>query len=44
MTERKHEAVSTVLLLGLGLSLGICLGQAHTARAILAHAQECRGA
>lgn len=36
-SERKHEALSTGLLVGLGLALGVCLGQAGTARAILAH-------
>jgi hypothetical protein len=36
-SERKHEALSTGLLVALGLALGVCLGQAGTARAILAH-------
>lgn len=35
-SERKHEALSTGLLVALGLALGVCLGQAGTARAILA--------
>lgn len=34
---RKHEALSTGLLVALGMTLGICLGQAGTARAILTH-------
>lgn len=36
-SERKHEVLSTGLLVALGVALGVCLGQAGTARAILAH-------
>jgi hypothetical protein len=34
---RKHEALSTGLLVALGMTLGVCLGQAGTAKAILTH-------
>jgi hypothetical protein len=36
-SERKHEVLSTGLLVAVGVALGVCLGQAGTARAILAH-------